>query len=103
MENSKQDEIIELLNGVLSRFEYLETMVTYNQDILGSFHPDPVVRSICQGNLKIAGEEACSDYTINRLRERYPTKELGYFLREILKEAVQKLDTVAIKEVDEIS
>lgn len=97
MKASKEEEIISLLNGLYGRLEYIEAQVEYTQSILGSFHPDPVIRNHCQHHLRTGAEEVYSDYTVKRLTDQFPMKDVDSFLRGILQEAVQKLDAAAIR------
>lgn len=97
MEDSKADVIISHLKGIENTLEYLEAQIEYTQSILGSFHPDPVIRDHCQHHLKTGAEEIYTDRTIERLKAQFPPKDVDTFLRGFLREAIQKLDTVAIK------
>lgn len=96
METTDTQKIIDLLVQINSRLDYVEAQIEYTQSILGSFHPDPVLRDHCQRHLKNGVEEIYSDTTIERLRAQFPVEDPNVFLRGILKDAVQKLDTVSV-------
>ncbi|NDY74620.1 hypothetical protein [Desulfobacter hydrogenophilus] len=100
MDNSTAEEIIVRLKGLRADMDYVGEQLVYTQAILGSFHPDPVLRDHCQNCLKIAVEACYSEASIKRIRDQYPVIDRTDFLRNLLAEAIQKLDTVAIKEQD---
>ena len=101
MGNTDTQKIIDLLAQINSRLDYVEAQIEYTQSILGSFHPDPVLREHCQRKLKQGVEDLYSDATIERLRTQFPGEDPNHFLTGILNEAVQKLDTVSVMNLQE--